>query len=218
MSAARTKTRTNPRDAYARLLSLGVTFMRTAEVAAAARMTPKAASMLLTRLERAGLVRGLRKGVWIIKPRTTPIDRYSAVEALTSPFPSYVSLQTALYLHGLIEQVPAVIYAVTLGETEKVRTTLGVYSLHHISPLLFDGFDAKENGTKLATPEKALFDVAYFSGSKVRLFARVPELELPATFKEHRLWSWTRQIESSRRRSMVKQRLEAFLGQAETAK
>ena len=41
-------------------------------------------------------------------------------EHLASPFPAYVSLQSALYYHGMISQIPAVTYAVSLART---RTT-----------------------------------------------------------------------------------------------
>src|SRR5205085_9052215 len=113
-----------------------------------------ATTMMLARMARSGLITRLRSGLWLID---RDIDRYAIVEALTSPFPAYTSLQTALYRHGMIEQVPSVIYAVSLQRTRRVATSLGVYSIHHIAPELFDGFDER----KLASPEKALFDFIY---------------------------------------------------------
>jgi len=103
---------------------------------------------------------------------------------------------------------------VSLAKTERIVTSLGVYSVHHIVPDLFDGFETRPDGTKLATTEKALFDMAYFSGSRTRLFARVPELELPSNFREAKARAWIREIQSVRRRSMVQKRLDSILAAA----
>lgn len=206
----------SPSEAYARLLDLGVATVETADVATALRVTTSAATKLLGRLAAAKLIVRLRSGLWLLA-RTAP-DPYGLAEAVTAPMPSYVSLQTALYLHGMIEQVPGVIYLVSLARTQKIATSVGVFSVHHIAPELFDGFEIRADGTKLATPEKALFDVVYLSGGRSRLFAHLPELELPAGFRAGRLRAWTRRIAAARKRSMVETRLEAMLQQATTAK
>ncbi len=206
----------SPSEAYARLLDLGVTTVETADVATSLRVTTSAATKLLGKLAKAKLIVRLRSGLWLVA-RTAP-DRYSLAEAVTAPMPSYVSLQTALYLHGMIEQVPGVIYVASLARTQKIATSVGVFSVHHIAPELFDGFEIRPDGTKLASPEKALFDVVYLSGGRSRLFAHLPELELPVRFRRGRLREWTRRIAAPRRRSMVESRLEAMLLRATTAK
>lgn len=199
----------NPRDAYARLLKLGVPVVETADAASALRMSTDAASVLLKRLGASGLATRIRKGVWLIGKQ--PVDRYTIVEALTAPMPSYISLQTALYLRGMIEQVPSVVYVVSLAKTQRISTTFGVYSVHHLAPELFDGFESRTEGTKLATAEKALFDMAYFSSARSRLFAHVPELELPRGFRRSKLRVWVQRIPAVRRRSMVEKRLRSML-------
>jgi predicted transcriptional regulator of viral defense system len=196
-------------EAYSRLLDLGVATIETADAAAALRMTTSGATKLLGRLARARLVTRLRPGLWLLA-RSAP-SPYTLVEDLTAPLPSYVSLQTALYLHGMIDQVPGVIYVVSLARTQKLATPIATFSIHHIAPELFDGFEVRGDGTKLATPEKALFDVAYLSGGRSRVFARLPELELPRRFRPSRLREWTRRIGAVRKRSMVERRLEGLL-------
>lgn len=203
-------------EAYARLLDLGVTTVETADVAAALRVTTNAATKLLRRLSVAKLVVRLRSGLWLLA--RTALNPYGLAEAVTAPMPSYVSLQTALYLHGMIEQVPSVIYVVSLARTQKIATSVGVYSIHHIAPELFDSFEIRSDGTKLATPEKALFDIAYLSGGRSRLFSHLPELELPTRFRRGRLREWTRRINSPRKRSMVETRLEAMIRRATSVK
>jgi predicted transcriptional regulator of viral defense system len=186
--------------------------IETADAAAALRMTTSAATKLLAKLAAAKLIVRLRSGLWLLA-RSAP-NPYGLAEAVTAPMPSYISLQTALYLHGMIEQVPGVIYVVSLTRTQKIRTSAGMFSVHHIAPELFDGFEITPDGTKLATPEKALFDIVYLSGGRSRLFAHLPELELPARFRHRLLRQWTRRIAASRRRSMVETRLAAILKQA----
>jgi predicted transcriptional regulator of viral defense system len=198
-----------PSDALGRLLDLGVPTVETADVASALRISTTAATKLLHRLAAAKLIVRLRSGLWLLA-RGAP-SPYSLAEALTAPMPSYVSLQTALYLHGMIEQVPSVIYVASLARTQKITTSVGVFSVHHIAPDLFDGFEARDDGTKLATPEKALFDVVYLSGGRSRLFTHLPELELPTRFRRTRLKEWTMRITAPRKRSMVQARLEAIL-------
>jgi predicted transcriptional regulator of viral defense system len=202
----------NASEAYGRLLDLGVTTIETADAAAALRLSTTAASKLLRRLAEARLIVRLRPGLWLLA-RSTP-HPYGLAEAVTAPLPSYVSLQTALYLHGLIEQVPGMVYLVSLARTQKISTSVGVFSVHHIAPELFDGFESRADGTKLATTEKALFDIAYLSGGRSRLFAHLPELELPARFHRGRLREWTRRIAAPRKRSMVETRIQTMLQRA----
>jgi hypothetical protein len=39
----------------------------------------------------------------------------------------------------VIEQIPVVTFAVTLGRTHRVRSELGTVSFHHLAPELFGG-------------------------------------------------------------------------------
>jgi len=202
----------NAREAYARLGKGHKRTITTSEATAVLRVSPLATIHHLRRLSETGLVSKLRKGLWLIGPGA--IDRYALVEELTSPQPSYVSLHTALYLHGMIDQVPAIVYAVTLGKTEKIKTSIADYSFHHIVPELFTGFARGPADAPIAEPEKALFDMAYFSGARTRRFAHLPELELPKRFSRRALRAWIAKIEAPRRRSMVESRVERWLALA----
>jgi hypothetical protein len=59
-----------------------------------------------------------------------------------------------------------------------------------------------------------LFDIAYLSGGRSRLFAHLPELELPTRFHRGRLREWTRRITAPRKRAMVETRLQTMLQRA----
>lgn len=183
--------------------------MRTSDAAAALGLSVAAASVTLSRLGRAGLLRRVRSGTWWVGAGLDPLR---LPEFLTAPMPSYVSLLSALSIHGLIEQLPQVTYAVTLARSQRITTSVGVVSLHHLAPELFGGFVTLESGVKVATPEKALFDLAYLSGGRSRKFTALPELELPTRFRRRELTRWLDRIASARARTMTTQRLDRWLG------
>ncbi len=168
-------------DALGRLLALGVPVVTTADAGTALGLTIEAASQALRRLGAAGLLTPVRKGLWALRPSPDPL---ALADYVTMPHPNYVSLQTALYLHGLIDQIPAATYLVSLGRSARIRTSVGTYSVHHVVPEFFGGavLDPR-TGVRLASPEKALVDFLYLSTTRSRLFARLPELELPKSFR-----------------------------------
>jgi len=201
----------NTTDALAILRKLGVPALDTADAAAALGLTTAAASQTLARLARAGLIRSVRHGTWWFEDGIEPLR---LPEYLTAPLPAYVSLQTALHRHGLIEQIPEVVYAVSLAKAQRVKTTVGAFSIHHVAPEVFGGFEETPNGAKLATAEKALFDFAYLSSGRSRLFTSLPELELPRGFKRKALARWLAKIPSDRSRTLTSRKLDELLAKA----
>ncbi|HWP08016.1 MAG TPA: hypothetical protein VNN72_19865 [Polyangiaceae bacterium] len=199
----------NGAEALAILRRLGVPALDTADAAAAFGLSTAAASQTLARLARAGLIRSVRHGTWWLEDR---LDRLLLPEYLTAPLPSYVSLQTALHRRGLIEQIPEVIYVVSLARSARLRTKLGTFSIHHVAPEVFGGYEETEHGVKLATAEKALFDFAYLSSGRTRLFTRLPELEVPRGFRRKELSRWLAKIPSVRSRTLTERKLDALLG------
>jgi hypothetical protein len=194
--------------AFAKIRNLGVPFVETADVAALLRCSTDAANKTLVRLSRAGLITSIKPRLWSLSAR---VDPAALVESLTKPFPSYVSLQSALFLHGMTSQIPSRTYVVTLGRTRVVRTAVGEFSIHHVVPEVFDGFDFGARDFPLATPEKALLDVFYLSATRARLFSHLPELELPVRFDMRAVRRHMAKIESARLRSIVERRVDALL-------
>ena len=75
--------------------------------------------------------------------------------------PSYISLQTALSIYGIINQGT---YILTLVTTRKPKETTisGITVIYrHIAPALFFGYKVKK-GVSIADPEKAVLDTLYF--------------------------------------------------------
>ena len=200
-------------DALSTLASMGATVFATSDAAARLRVPNGHASVMLARLAASGHVIRLRRGVWALPNRVDPL---ALPEYLTAPFPSYVSLQSALYLHGMISQMPAVTYAVSLARTRRFTTPLGTVSVHHVQPAFFFGFEeAGRAGGRLATPEKALVDFLYLTPARSNLFRALPELEWPKRFSVRRARSIVKLIEPVRRRTLVSRVLDGLLAEKE---
>ncbi len=199
----------NAATAYATLSASGLRAVRINEAAAMLRISAAAAAQLLRRMGQSGLVQPLMHGVvWLGRG---PIDPWMALELVAAPYPAYASLYSALYIHGALSQIPATHYAVTLGRAHRARTAAGTYSLHRLAPKVFGGFETLDSGAKIASLEKALFDLAYLSSTRARLFARPPEIDLPRSFDRTMLSQWIERIRSPKRRTHVETYLDALL-------
>jgi predicted transcriptional regulator of viral defense system len=197
----------NQVEALERIQKLGVPSFETRDISALLGVTAANASVLLARLSRRGFVRRLARGKWSLGSEG---NRYPVAEQLAAPYPAYVSLQSALFLHGVIEQVPQATYAVTLGRAKRVSRGTVFISLHRIPPALFGGYVTADDLGKLATAEKALFDLLYLSPGRSRLFASLPEMEFPSSFSWAKVSLWTEKIAGISRRSMVRRKIKAL--------
>jgi predicted transcriptional regulator of viral defense system len=196
-------------DVLAALRSMEASAFTTREAATRLRVSNAHASVSLARLAAAGHVLRLRRGVWALPNRVDPL---ALPECLTAPLPAYVSLQSALYFHGMISQIPSVTYAVTLARTRRFVTPLGTVSLHHVKPPFFFGYEETgPAGGRLATPEKALVDFLYLGPARSGLFRALPELEWPARFRSSVARAIVKRIEPARRRRSVARALEDLL-------
>jgi predicted transcriptional regulator of viral defense system len=196
-------------DVHARLLKMGVPVFQTSDAGALLGIRSAHASQLLSRLAVSGHLTRLGRGRWGFAER---IDPFALPGYLTAPYPSYVSLQSALHHHGMISQIPSVLFAVSIARTRRYATALGTVSVHHIDPSFFFGYRAAGNGPgKIATSEKALIDFLYLSQGRSRLFQALPELDFPAGFKIAEARRIIRRIRSVRRRNHVSRRFEELL-------
>ncbi len=192
-----------------KLKQLNQPCIQTRDVAAFLNVNTAHASKILRRLSKYNHLVHIHRGLWAFPEKLDPLQ---LPEYLTMPFPGYISLQTALYHHGMISQLPTIIYAVSLARTKVFSTPLGEVSIHHLEENFFFGFKLLQ-GTliKMATPEKALIDIIYLSAAKSGLFRSLPEVELPKNFNLNTAQSIISRIFSPRRRVMVKNRFEKFL-------
>lgn len=193
-------------EAYGDLIALDRKVLTTREAAARWRASPVVATRRLQRLEADGLVRKLRRGLWAIDPKLKPI---ALAPYLTAPLPAYVSLFSALYEHGAIEQIPRSVSVVSLDRPREVETAIARFSIHHIAPELFGGFKGDEERGYLADVEKAIFDLVYIRAAAGGE-AFFPELRPPRKLRTAELRRWTQRIESQRLRTLVSRNLRAI--------
>jgi predicted transcriptional regulator of viral defense system len=189
-------------DVLTRLKGIGEPVLRTADVMACLNVDKAHASKLLARLENSGHLVHAKRGLWVFPGA---IEAMAISEHLTAPFPCYVSLQSALYFHGMISQIPDLVYVVSVARTRVYRISLGTYSIHHVHPSFFFGFD-NAAGFSMASPEKAIIDVLYLGPAKSRLFSSIPELEFPDNFDFTRATQIVDRIASPGRRTLVEKR------------
>ena len=197
-------------NAYSTLEALGPV-VTTAEAAAALRRSTTSASRMLRGLEEAGRVKRVRSGLWSIG--STDPDPYAVASELTSPSPSYVSFLSALNFHGMIDQIPREVSLSSLDRARKIKTSLGTFSVHHLPPELFGGWNETPRG-RVATPAKAIFDLCYVSVAGTGKPRRVPELELPDPFDRDEIDQWVGRIPSARLATLTRRAVDQTLARA----
>lgn len=188
-------------EVYTRLKELALPTFRTSDAARFLGISTVSVAKLLSRLAKQNSIVKIKHALWAFPEK---VDRLALPTYLSAPFPAYVSLQSALYFHGLIDQIPSVVYAVTIGRTKRFETPLGDVSLHRIDPRFFFAYTTNvENDVRIATMEKALIDYLYFRPSTTRLFGPLPELELPKSFNTSKAKQIMKGIPSRRTRTLV---------------
>jgi predicted transcriptional regulator of viral defense system len=196
-------------EARRKIRELGQAVVDTSDAAARLGVDRNHASKVLTRLRDQGELVQLHRGTWALSGH---VDRLEVPEHLATPSPSYISLQTALFYRGLVSQIPEVTYAVTTGRTRRYETPMGTFSLHHMEPEFFFGFETTgDRSVKMASAEKALVDLLYFSPARSRLFAALPEVELPRDFSVETALSMIDRIPFESRRMHARRRFESVL-------
>jgi predicted transcriptional regulator of viral defense system len=172
------------------------------------------ASKMLRTLEGKGLVLKVTHGIWA-EVGNEKLSPYSVIPLLLAKNRAYVSFISALHLHGIIEQIPQEITLASIVHTKKISTKLGIFSIHRISPPLFDGFDwyRGEGNFLIAEPEKALFDSIYLSTRKKKQFGYFPELYFPRSFSFKKAAGWIDMIPEKRIRSSVEKKLKEIKDQ-----
>lgn len=180
----------------------------TSQVAEVAGVSLSNASRDLASLAKRGMVTRVKRGVWA----TTSHPDFSPYAVVPFLFKTdtdgYVSLSSALSLHGMISQIPHTIHVMALSQRRKLETPVGTYEFHKLAIELFGGYSPyrRLGNFLIATPEKTLFDTLYLSARRGQRFSYLPELDLPSGFAYQELEKWIARIGHSSLRSAVKER------------
>lgn len=136
----------------------------------------------ISRLMKSGEIQGVVPGIYILAPefRKRPISMEILANKIFGP--SYVSFEYVLSRAGLIPEAVYGVTSATLKRNRDFDTHLGRFSYRHLPPEVYPFGWTREaltdgSGFLIATPEKALLDLLYRSGSvrsmkalEVRLF------------------------------------------------
>ena len=151
----------------------------------AGNVDPKLIRIQLSRWVKTGKIYQLRRGLYSIAPPYQRRQPHPFLVANHLQKASYVSLQSALSIYGLIPEVVNTTISVSMGRPERLETPLGTYEFRHIKTELLFGYqmiELVEQSALVATPEKALLDLIYLQpGSDSAAYLK--ELRLQNTEK-----------------------------------
>ncbi|MBI5356051.1 hypothetical protein HZB78_00365 [Candidatus Collierbacteria bacterium] len=119
----------------------------------------------IERLIRVGVVDRLIKDVYILTDKS--VDLTSIASALYQP--SYLSFESVLFKHGIINQPPFGATFATARRSKKLDLSNGEFWFSQIKPALWWGFELQD-GIYAAVPEKAIVDMLYLRSLGQRLF------------------------------------------------
>jgi predicted transcriptional regulator of viral defense system len=141
---------------------------------------PLSLSVQISRWVRGGKLIQLRRGLYLLPERSRL--RPASVDYLANLIatPSYVSLERALSIHGLIPESVPLVQSVTTGRTRTLETPLSTFVYRHVKRPWFTGYQEMQVGESralVATPDKAFLDLVYLSSGEFTR-ARISELRL----------------------------------------
>jgi len=139
-----------------------------------------AAARLLMHITPEKEVIRVTRGLWVYA-KENEVHPFSITPYLLGNEHGYISLLTALHIHGILFQIPTRTQVVTTAHSRVVKTKLGVFEFFQMKPeMMLDGVVWSDTKLpfRIATPEKALLDVFYLSTRKGKRFSSLPELDL----------------------------------------
>lgn len=117
--------------------------------------------------QKQGYLVKLRNGIYLFTDEKNNLIPEEVGGALYGP--SYVSLEKALSIYGLIPEMVYSITLVTPKPTRRYKTKAGNFIFRQVKPSLFFGYRQQQGRSRaylLAEPEKALLDLLYLNRIK----------------------------------------------------
>jgi len=111
----------------------------------------------LKRWVDAGVIERVGQGIYAPLTGDISLEKIAAQLYL----PNYLSFESALAKHGILNLIPYTLTFATTRKTRKFTLRKREAIFRKISPKFFFGYEMK-NGIDMATPEKAFLDELYF--------------------------------------------------------
>lgn len=119
----------------------------------------------LSEWQKKGYVKKIRQGFYIFADlEITEKILFTIANRIYEP--SYISLEMALSIYGLIPEAVYGVTSVTSQNTKNINTPVGDFIYRHIQPSLMFGYELREhNGHhyQIAEVEKVILDYLYFN-------------------------------------------------------
>lgn len=140
-----------------KLRDINKPFFTIADLEKITRLPRKSLYVTLKRWADAGVIERVTQGIYA--PLTGDISLEKIAGQLY--FPNYLSFESALAKHGILNLIPYTLTFATTRKTRKFTLRKREIEFRKISPKFFFGY-AMRNGMDIATPEKAFLDELYF--------------------------------------------------------
>jgi predicted transcriptional regulator of viral defense system len=121
------------------------------------RLSRPSLYVALKRWEENGLLERITPGIYMAMMSDLSIEKVAAQLYL----PNYLSFESALARHGILNLIPHSLTLATTRKTKRYTLKKQDVEFRQISPILFFGFEMK-SGINIAVPEKAFLDQVYF--------------------------------------------------------
>lgn len=112
----------------------------------------------LKRLTDNNVIERVYKGQYILLQNNLTIEEI----AQKLYYPSYISFQSALFIHGIVNQGPNQIFLATTKRKKTLNILGNKAQFNHIKNNLYFGYKLEKN-IFLAEPEKAICDMLYLN-------------------------------------------------------
>lgn len=162
----------NTVDLLKTLSSLDKGYFTTADLEKITGLSRDSLKVAIYRMAAKGVLLKIKRGVY--QSAFNPVDVAKIANQLY--YPSYLSFESALSLHGILSQIPYTQTFATTKRSKKMILWKTEVEYRQLRPELFFGYQLA-NGVYLAEPEKALLDELYLvSRGKAKL--NIEELDL----------------------------------------
>jgi predicted transcriptional regulator of viral defense system len=132
----------------------------------------KSLYVALERWVAGGIIERVAQGIYISMGSLVPPETVASQIYI----PNYLSFESALSKHGVLNLIPYIVTFATTRKTRKYTIQKKEVEFRQIAPQLFFGYEMK-NGMNIASPEKAFLDQIYFV-SRGKSMLDVDELDL----------------------------------------
>ena len=164
----------------------------TRDFAINSKISVSSATRILNRMTKKNELKNLTRGFWVYDSKNE-VHPFSLSPYLIGNANGYISLLSALHIHGVISQIPTRIQIVSTNHQRILKTNFGIFEFFQMKPnMINDGINWSNTKLpyRIASIEKAILDIFYLSTRKGKRFSFLPELELKETnFKKKKFFS-----------------------------